>query len=121
MKNQFEVLSHVFHLKRKLDWRGTKVVVTDYLMGYSRKEGDKTYSYPETIEVKFEGWSNSFFSFRLRDQVWIREGCNLNTTANFLTTPQLYKILLLEIKAFEEHKRKHAEAQTLRVVKGGAQ
>ena len=97
----------LFRVKRKLEaWYGDhgansgdlKVIIADYSPATTREENGKVYHYPETIEVKFENQSNSWYSFRLSDQKFIREGADL-VGSKGLTAAQVYKCQALEAKA----------------------
>ena len=93
-------------MKRKLEaWYGNsmgdlKVVIQDYCPAETKVEDDKTYHYPETIEVKFENQSNSFYSYRLSDGTFVPEGRDMCKPG--LTIKQVYKRQALEAKARRE-------------------
>lgn len=103
--NNLEIL---FRVKRKLEaWYGNsmgdlKVLIQDYSPAETRIEKDRygveqTYHYPETVEVKFENQSNSFYSFRVSDGRFIREGRDLVANPG-LTAVQLYRIQATEAR-----------------------
>ncbi len=95
----------LFRMKRKLEaWYSDtdlKVLIQDYSPAESRVEDGVTYHYPETIEVKFENQSNSFYSFRVSDGRFIASGRDLVANPG-LTVVQLYKRQALEAKARRE-------------------
>jgi hypothetical protein len=86
-------LTTLFRVKRKLEawYRDTdlKIYIQDYSAAEKRNEDGKIYEYPATIEVKFENQSNHFYSFRLKDGMFIREGSNLNGKG--LTAVEVYR------------------------------
>ena len=69
---------------------------------YVSNEGDKTFRYPETVEIKFQNWSNHFYSLRTKDLRWIPEGAKLNGKG--LSTFQVMRLMAKELKAFYVHK-----------------
>lgn len=77
-----------------------KCKITGYQEASTKIENGTTYHYPETIEVKFENWSNWFFSFRLQDGRWIPEGSDLNGKG--LSTFKLMRNMIREMKAYAE-------------------
>lgn len=81
--------------------------VIGYSEAYTSIETDrlgnkKTYKYPETIEIKFENWSNSFYSVRVSDLKWIREGQDLGGAGSSGMRVLLKQIK--ELKAFKQHR-----------------
>jgi hypothetical protein len=74
-----------------------------------RVEDGETYHYPEVIEVKFESWSNHWFSYRVRDGRWVPEGCNLNGEG--LSTYRLMRRLIRELHDYRLQVELHREAR----------
>ncbi|HNA61476.1 MAG TPA: hypothetical protein PKW79_00160 [Rhabdochlamydiaceae bacterium] len=77
-----------------------KCVIKDYSEAETKVENGKTYHYPEVINVKFENWSNWFFSYRLKDGRWIPEGSDLNGKG--LSTFKLMRNMIREMRAYAE-------------------
>lgn len=61
-------------LSIKLNESTPRIRVRTGLKAHTDSEG---YEYPETIEVKIENQSNSWYSYRVRDGRFIGEGCDL--------------------------------------------
>lgn len=114
-----KALSKVLKMQKKFDRIARQILgdvdgcqpckfkITDYSEAYTSIETDRfgkktTYNYPETIEVKFENWSNSFYSVRVSDLRWIREGTNLDGAG--LSGFRVLSKQIKELKAFKQHR-----------------
>ena len=104
MKQQ-NSLKSLFRMKRKLEaWYGAnwghegggslKVLIQGYSSEHSSTEDGETYHYPETIEIKIENRSNYFFSYRLKDGRFVREGSSLNGVG--LSVVDVYRLMAKE-------------------------
>lgn len=79
----------------------------------TRIEDGETYHYPETIEIKIENWHNHWFSYRVSDGRWIREGVGLSSSKGF-SSYTVYRRMLKEVKAYHAYvaKRKLENNET---------
>lgn len=72
---------------------------------YTDEDG---FTYSESIDVKVENWSNSFYTFRLDDGRFVREGTLLDS--NGISSFELLKRMLREFKAWLDRCELHEEA-----------
>lgn len=70
--------------------------IIDLTEAMTQNEDGELVSYPETIVVKIENWSNHYYSVRTSDGRWISEGSRLNSKG--LTIGQVYRRMLSEIR-----------------------
>ncbi len=97
-------MEQVFKMKRMLKSKSRELglgyvcllEVVDYSKAFAQIEDGEEYLYPSTFEIKIESRSNHFYSFRIVDGEWIREGRSL--TAKGLTTAQVYRRIVRELK-----------------------
>lgn len=107
-------ITQVLALKRRLSRQSKRLdlsyvcelVIQDYSPEFTQDELGTLFTYPETLEIKIENWENCFYSFRVKDSRWIREGSRLDGVG--LTTAQVYRRMLKMLKAhavsIAEHK-----------------
>lgn len=96
-------LKPILKMRQRLGWKpcgldsNVNVIVSSFNEAFTMREDDgKDYSYPETIEVKIENWSNHWYSVRTSDGRWIREGQDLSGPG--LSAGQVYRRMLNELK-----------------------
>lgn len=77
--------------------------IIDFSPEETRVENGKTFVYPATIEVKFENWSNSFYSVRVSDCRWIASGRDLSGPGQ--SGFEVLRDQLRELKDFEAHRK----------------
>jgi hypothetical protein len=110
-------LEQVFKMKRRLACQAQvlglsyscEVKLMDYFAAEVRVEDGVAYAYPEMFGVIIENWNTFKGSFRLSDGRWVRESADLNSKG--LTTPQIYRRMLKELKAHAKYIRLHNEAR----------
>lgn len=83
--------------------------IVDINEAHTQMENGSEFSYPETVEVKIENWSNHFYSVRTSDGRWIREGTELSGKG--LSLGQVYRRMLVEAR--DEQFRRNLDSITL--------
>jgi len=109
-------MEQVFKMKRMLKAKSRELglgyvcllEVVDYNKAHAQIEDGEEYLYPSTFEIKIESRSNHFYSLRVVDGAWIREGRNLSGPGR--TAAQVYRMIVRELKAHakENQSRKAA-------------
>lgn len=97
-------MKQVFKMKRMLKAKSRELglgyvcllEVVDYSKAFTQVEDGEEYLYPSTFEIKIESRSNHFYSLRVVDGAWIREGRNLLGPGR--TAAQVYRMIVRELK-----------------------
>lgn len=97
-------LEQLFKMKRMLKSKSLAlglsyecvVEIIDYSKAFAQIEDGEEYLYPSTFEIKIESRSNHFYSLRVVDGAWIREGRNLLGPGR--TAAQVYRMIVRELK-----------------------
>ena len=97
----FEMIKRFKAAARKQGFDNIEATVIEYSVGRKTIENGVPYTYPDTLEVKFENWENHFFSYRLQDGRFIPEGCDLSGKG--LTLAQVYRKQLKELREFRRY------------------
>lgn len=93
-------------IRIRRDVETPRVRLSEIQNSYTDEDG---FEYPESIEVKIENWSNSFYTFRIKDSRLIRENVQLDSTG--ISTFKLLKEMLREFKSWLDHIQLHEEAR----------
>jgi hypothetical protein len=101
LRAMFELIRRFERMADRMGFRNMRAKVIGYYEGNVATEEGKRYTYPETFEVKVENWNNHFYSYRVDDGAWIREGTDL--TGNGLSTAQVYRRQLRELRKFKQY------------------
>lgn len=116
MKQQLKL---IFKMQRLLKHQAKRLGFHDYdckLIGLNEaftsnpkidcNPNGEPYHYPETLEVKFENWSNNFYSLRTSDSGWIRSGRNM-MTIHPESTFKVVRNQIREMKLCMQHRQQN--------------